>query len=209
MTLAVLRPPATDDLVFWALQVGFSEGDRRTGAAHVGLQWHVSHPDARAVNWGGYHEGGGLLEGTDSELSSATDNPNTRDFPWQPGVEYGLTIEPGTRTGWWRASVLDRSSGRSQVIRELHGGGDRLTAPVVWSEVFAACDAPGVTVRWANPQLERFEGGVWEPEGYRVTYQTVAAGGCSNTDVTPDGNGVLQHTATRRRTRTGAVVRTR
>lgn len=204
--LEILEPPSTPDLVFWALQVSFADGTRRFGAGHVGLQWHRSHPGGTAVNWGGYRDGGGELDGTESPLGSSTGNPNTRDFRWEPGVVYTLTVQPGLSPGWWRASIRDRSTGVDQVIRELRAGGSHLLAPVVWSEVFAPCDAPPSAVRWSTPVLDLASGAQWEPTGFRVTYQSVADGGCSNTTVFGDGIGVVQRTSTERRIPPGRVV---
>ena len=204
--LEILHPPATPDLVFWALQVSFVQGSRRTGGAHVGLQWHRPHPGGTAVNWGGYRDGGGELNGTESSLPSATANPNTRDYPWLPNRVYTLVVEPGHALGWWRASIIDRATGVREAIRELDGGGTMLVAPVVWSEVFAPCDAPSCVVRWSNPRLVEPAGSAWEPSGFLVGYQTVANGGCSNTDVDVDGTGAIQRTSTERRTTAGTVI---
>ncbi|MFZ2548974.1 MAG: hypothetical protein WAX12_13390, partial [Candidatus Microthrix subdominans] len=56
VTLTILDEPRTDDLYFWALQVGFEDAasGRRQGAAHTGPQWAAQHPGHGAVNWGGY-----------------------------------------------------------------------------------------------------------------------------------------------------------
>lgn len=187
--LEVVVPPRVDELYFWALQVSFLDGGRHVGAAHLGLQWHPGHPGNTAVNWGGYAAAGGELDGETSPLPSATANPNTRDFVWVPRRRYRLAID-GDGDGSWRGTVTDLSSGRSTVVRRLHGGGTTIGDPVVWSEVFAPCDAPSVTVRWSGFDPL--------PVTMQTTYQSVADGGCSNVISSPDGDGWRQTTNTRR-----------
>lgn len=197
--------PRHRSLVFWALQVDFVSRFRHFGGAHIGFQWNPRHPDARAVNWGGYDAGGRILQGTRSPLPSAPDDPNTRDYPWEPGTWYRLGVSPGSTRGSWAGSVTDLSSGETVVVRELPAGGDRLARAVVWSEVFADCDAPAVSVTWANPSA-RTPSGPWAPEAYRVSYQSEADGGCSNTDVSEVADGVRQSTTKERSTEAGTLI---
>lgn len=172
-TLEVRRPPSTPHLHFWALQVSFVDRGRRLGGAHLGLQWHPSHPGATAVCWGGYRaDGSGELDGEESRLPSATANPNTRDLDWQPYVPYRLRI---TADG---DGFVD-----DVLVRRLHvGGATAVTSPVVWSEVFAPCDAPSTVVRWSDLS-PRPAGNV------QLTYQSYADGGCTNARTSPDGDG--------------------
>lgn len=184
--LEVVDPPAVRHLYFWALQASFvDERGRRIGGAHLGLQWYDRHPGGTAVNWGGYRDGAGELDGEASPLPSAAGNPNTRDFAWVPRREYRLTID-GDGDGWWRGAVTDLVTGESTIVRRLLGGGTHLASPVVWSEVFARCDDPTVTVRWS--QLDP------APFAMRTTYQSHVDGGCANTRSSPDGDGWLQQT---------------
>ncbi len=187
-TLEVLVPPAVDALYFWALQVSFGSGRRRLGGGHLGLQWYPAHPGSTAVNWGGYADGEGELDGSPSPLPSATGNPNTRDLAWRAGRPHRLEVTAGERPGWWRGSV------EGTVVRELHGGGDRLEDLMVWSEVFARCDDPTVVVRWSDLEVVDGVGGRHRPDRVTLTYQAGADGGCDNTDVVVDGDGVLQVT---------------
>lgn len=192
--LEVLVPPAVDSLYFWALQVGFA-GDGDRGAAHVGLQWNADHPGRGAVNWGGYAPGGGLLWGTESALASTPHDPNTRDYPWQPRRPYRLRVSPADGlAGHWQGEVTDLVTGEATVIRHLDAGGDHLVSPVVWSEVFARCDDPSVSVRWSQLEGRTAAGGVVRPRGLSVNYQARAAGGCDNTTVGLDEQGVVQTT---------------
>lgn len=202
--LEVVEPPAVARLHFWALQVTFGSG----GGAHVGLQWNPRHPRSTAVNWGGYAPGGGLLEGTGSQLPSTPDDPNTRDYPWAPHQPYRLAVGPApSRPGWWRGSVTDMASGRTTVVRDLAGGGDALRGPMVWSEVFARCDHPSVAVRWNGFEAVTADGDVVRPEGLAVSYEPGPAGGCDNTTVVvPGDGGVLQVTNAERTVPHGAVV---
>lgn len=205
--LEVVVPPSVDRLYFWALQVSFLDGAESRGAAHVGLQWNRNHPRGRAVNWGGYAAGGGLLAGSASALPSRPDDPNTRDYPWEPGRPYRLRVAPAPGSpGSWLGEVTDLVSGRASVVRELHAGGDRLGSPVVWSEVFARCDHPSSAVRWSGLEATTAAGHTVTPRGLSVSYEAEAAGGCANTTVAADDRGVLQVTNTDRTVAQGAVV---
>ncbi|HEX2700587.1 MAG TPA: hypothetical protein VHM89_10345 [Acidimicrobiales bacterium] len=205
--LEVLVPPAVDSLYFWALQVGFADGAGDRGAAHVGLQWNARHRAGRAVNWGGYAPGGGLLAGTASALPSTPDDPNTRDYPWQPNRPYRLRVSPSPALpGHWQGEVTDLATGEATVIRHLETGGDTLTAPVVWSEVFARCDDPSVSVRWSGLEARTVAGEQITPRGLSVNYQARAVGGCDNTTVRIDGQGVVQTTNAERTVAGGRTI---
>ena len=69
---------------------------------------------------------------------------------------------------------------------------------MVWSEVFADCDAPSVVVRWSALSATTQEGTVVRPEAVRVNYQGHEDGGCGNTSVRRDEVGLLQVTNTDR-----------
>ncbi len=208
-TLEVLVPPSVPKLYFWALQASFVGTGFGGGGAHLGLQWHPAHPGGTAVNWGGYGPTGRELDGSESTLPSATGNVNTRDYRWEPGRPYRLRIEPspdepaGTA---WRGSVTDVAAGATTVVRDLFAPGDRLDGLMVWSDVFADCDEPSVTVRWSDLRAYDREGRARAPSAVRVNYQRVAEGGCANTTAVSDpaGRGVLQVTATERVTTQGA-----
>lgn len=205
--LEVVRPPTVDRLYFWALQVSFLDGEADRGAAHVGLQWNRNHPGGRAVNWGGYATGGGLLAGSPSGLPSAPNDPNTRNYPWEPGQPYRLRVSaaPG-RPGHWRGEVTDLIAGRAAVIRDLDAGGDRLAHVVVWSEVFARCDDPQVSVRWSDLQATTIGGQRLRPAQLSVGYQAAQAGGCDNTTVIAEPLGVLQVTNAKRLVAPGSSI---
>ncbi len=201
--LEVRSPPEVLSLYFWALQASFVDRGRHGGAGHLGLQWYPAHPGSTAVNWGGYAADGRELEGSTSSLSSATGNPNTRDFAWRAQTPYRLRIEraeaeDGRRA--WRGSVTDVAAGRETVVRDLWAPGSGLTGLVVWSEVFAACDAPGTQVRWSDLRLTSQSGEHHTVSHVVVNYQSVADGGCISTDATVDGHGVSQTTGTTRTT---------
>lgn len=203
VTLTVEWEPPVDELCFWALQVSFSDGRTRTGGAHLGLQWNPRYPRRRAVNWGGYSAAGEILQGTTSQLPSSPGDPNTRDYAWEPRTAYRLRIERGG-PGWWSGVITD-PSGESVEVRRLAGGGDRLEAPVVWSEVFARCDDASVAVRWADPEMSVGSRQI-TPAHYKVNYQSEDRGGCSNTTALATGEGVLQVTSTARVVDQGAMV---
>lgn len=205
--LEVLVPPAVSSLYFWALQVSFRDGGADRGGAHIGLQWNDRHPGGTAVNWGGYAPGGGLLAGTEATLPSAPHDPNTRDYPWQPGRAYRLRVSasPGL-PGHWQGEVTDLVTGAPTVIRHLGAGGDRLVGPVVWSEVFARCEDPSVSVRWSGLEGRTATGQPMRPRGLTVNYQARSAGGCDNTTVRVDEQGVVQSTNATRVVAGGAIV---
>jgi hypothetical protein len=203
----VVVAPVVSSLYFWALQVGFHDGRTDRGAAHTGLQWHGRRRGERAVNWGGYRagaDGGGELAGSVSPLRRLDQNGNTVAYSWEPGRPYRLGVGRGDEG--WEATVTDQATGNATVIRELYAPGDRLISPVVWSEVFAGCEEPSVTVRWSDLWARTSEGVVMRPSAVAVTYQDAAADGCENTDVAVDSAGILQVTNSVRQTEAGAVL---
>jgi hypothetical protein len=202
VTLEVLTPPAVEHLYFWALQVGFPGA----GAAHLGLQWNHRHPGFGAVNWGGYAADGSLLTGTTSPLRSTPDDPNTRDYPWEAERAYRLRVQR-VGDGAWRGEVTDRFTGESTTVRDLMASAPFLGDPMVWSEVFARCDDPSVTVRWSEFEVVSESGDRFAPVALGVNYQSHAHGGCANTtSVLDDRGGVLQVTNAERHTPQGATV---
>ncbi|MGQ0849899.1 MAG: hypothetical protein ACT4OP_12470 [Actinomycetota bacterium] len=205
VTVTLAIAPKVDDLYFWALQASFADDDGITGGAHLGLQWNRNHPGGTAVNWGGYDRSGSILEGTESSLLSATSNANTRDYGWQPGRAYRLRIG-AERPGWWAGEITDLGAGETRQVRSLRSLGDRLILAMVWSEVFARCDAPPVAVVWSDPWGLDPRGEVWSPQGFSVTYQRVTDGGCSNTDVRVLPHGVGQFTNITRLTPQGTTL---
>lgn len=214
-TFEVTVPPVVDRLYFWALQVDFTDGGgHQGGGAHIGLQWHPSYPRSTAINWGGYGPNGGVLDGTESPLPGALGNPHTRDYAWAANRRYRLAIEPAppeqqpndVRTAW-RGSVTDLGSGETTVIRDLLPTGSRLTRPMVWSEVFAACDHPSVEVRWSD--LEAFDDRwqVRRPRAVSTNYQRHSDGGCANTESTLENGYLVQRTNVARVLDSGARLR--
>ncbi|MGH9250815.1 MAG: hypothetical protein ACRD0W_15010, partial [Acidimicrobiales bacterium] len=174
VALVVEATPPVPDLYFWALQASFVDGaGRHHGGGHIGLQWHQPHPGSRAVNWGGYGPDGRILDGSASPLPSATGNPNTRDLWWSPAQSYTLTIERAAEGGW--AGTVGGVR-----VRRLAVGGDRLDGLMVWSEVFARCDAPPVAVRWSGFRATTTDGQIVAPVAVHVNYQRHADGGCEN-----------------------------
>jgi hypothetical protein len=215
--LEIVAPPRVEALYFWALQVDLADDDGVWGHAHTGLQWNRRYPGATAVNWGGYagaEQGGVTLPGTISALRGFADDPNTLAYPWQAGRSYRIRAfgSPETPQGW-RVEVTDLATGEVSAIRDLMPAPGRQTArsfalrPVVWSEVFADCDDPSVTVRWSDLRAVDMSGGAVRPETVRVGYQDHEAGGCPNTNVIADGiGGILQVTNTPRLVKEGTLL---
>jgi hypothetical protein len=202
VTLEVRTPPVVDQLYFWALQVGFP----RAGAAHLGLQWNDRHPGFGAVNWGGYAADGSLLAGTDSPLPSTPADPNTRDYPWKPQRAYRLGVHRAGE-GMWRGEVTDLTTGEAVTVRELFSDSPFLGDPMVWSEVFARCDDPSVTVRWSDFEVVTDGADRFAPTALTVNYQSHADGGCANTTSSLGAaGGVQQVTNTERHTPQGTAL---
>ncbi|MBN1631501.1 MAG: hypothetical protein JW990_17210 [Thermoleophilia bacterium] len=210
-------PPDIQALYFWALQVDLADPEGVWGGAHTGLQWNPRYPDGTAVNWGGYFSTdriGAVLPGTTSPLRGYPDDPNTLAYHWSPGRPYRLRVFASPEVpGAWRAEVIDLQSGAASTIRDLlpppgrPTSGSYLTRPVVWSEVFADCGAPSVTVRWSELQALDAVGDPVRPDAVLVNYQTLEAGGCPNTTVVQDeAGGFLQVTNVPRLTKQGAAL---
>jgi hypothetical protein len=209
-TLEVLQPPAVRRMYFWALQVSFVSGRSLAGAAHLGLQWNPRHPDSAAVNWGGYgpeDAGSTLLRGSEAPSPGSRGDPNTRDFPWEPGRRYRLSVEatPGEEESW-RGAVTDVDGDAETVVRDLYSAGDHMASPMVWSEVFARCEHPSVAVRWSDFAAVTTDGDTLDPLRVRVNYQPRTDGGCDNTTVIVDELGFLQVTAVQRQIPQGATL---
>lgn len=192
-TIVVERPPIGADLCFWALQVDFVDHTQSLGAGHFGLQHHAGYPGAAALNWGGYHRGGGELEGSISTLGSAVGNRNTSNYRWQAGVAYRYRIRRSPERGW-RGSITDLSTGVETVARDLWIEADHLAQPMVWTECFAPCDAPSVSVVWSDLAARTTEGEVVTPTGPTVNYQSFEDGGCTNTSIERIGEDIRQAT---------------
>jgi hypothetical protein len=185
--LTVVTPPSVSRLYFWALQVSFA-GSGGAGA-HVGLQWLADR--SHAANWGGYGPGGG-------ELAAAPGGgPNTQPFAWEAGVPYTLSVRRGA--AGWVGTV--EGGGRTWTRELLVPGGQALSSPVVWSEVFARCDHPSVVVRWSDFMVDDTP-----VARASVNYQAASDGGCPNTDSSVDGAAFVQTTAVARANAQGSVL---
>ena len=64
--------------------------------------------------------------------------------------------------------ALSKARAQADAVAEEAGF---LTGPMVWSEIFAECDAPSVTVRWSEFQAVDETGAVWRPDAVSVNYQ--------------------------------------
>jgi hypothetical protein len=202
-TCEVLVPPSLRRLYFWAIQVDFASGNQVHGGAHLGIQWNPRFPGGGAVNWGGYASSGRrLLRGSDSPLSSARRDPNTRDYRWIPGHRYELRIGPPAEAPEgryaWPGSITHLETGEETLVRHLFTPGGYLLRPVVWTESFARCEHPSVSVRWSGLRAVDDGGRELRPPYVRVNYQTAADGGCDNTTVAVDELGLLQITSVER-----------
>lgn len=207
VVLKIENEPDINELYFWALQASFYDINGETsGGAHTGLQWHPNSNGIpfKTINWGGYDGNGQVLSGSESSLAPKTNDPsdpNTKNFNWSAGREYKFRIyeTPGV-VGAWRAEVQDLSTGKTQVIRDLYGGGDFLGSIAVWSEVFAACDDPSVSVTWSDFTGVTESGSSIDYSAATVNYQTYDNGGCTNTNSYAVSNGIRQTTNTTRTT---------
>ncbi len=178
-------------------------------------------------------QGGGILTGTKSSLPGFRDDPNTVAYQWRPGCPYRFRVfrSPDVPDAW-RSEVTDLLSGISTVVRDLFPGcpldsvcgpvsgpdspespnsrdspdsGLYLGHPIVWSEVFADCDAPSVAIRWSDLMAVDESGHVVRPVAVLVNYQAVRERGCPNTSVAMDeAGGLLQITNIARTVEQGA-----
>jgi len=202
VTLEVTHAPVVEHLYFWALQVGFPGA----GGAHLGLQWNRAFPGYGAANWGGYAVDGSLLPGTESPLRSTPGDPNTRDYPWQPERACRLRVH-SVYDGVWRGEVADVAAGEATTVRDLIAASPYLAEPTVWSEVFARCDDPSVTVRWSDFEVVTERGERITPTALVVNYQAHADGGCAKTTSALDDQGrALQITNTERTAPQGTAL---
>lgn len=202
-TFELLAEPSVARLYFWALQVSFVERGTPRGGGHLGLQWHPSYPGSRAVNWGGYGETG-ELDGSGSSLPGTLGNTNTRDYQWHTGVRYRFAVSSPAE-GLWRGSVTDLVTSEETIVRDLYSPGTHLAAPMVWTEAFCRCEAPPVVARWSD--FRATAGGDDVPvHGVMVNYQSYTQGGCTNTTVRPDDQGILQITGAAREVPQGRVI---
>jgi len=202
--LTILDRPSSGDLHFWALQASFVGGGRPMGAGHLGLQHFPAHPGSTAVNWGGYGPDGTILTGSESPLPSRPGNVNTRDYAWSAGRTYRLRIFRGERG--WKGSVTDLETDVTTVIRELYAPSTHLGDVVMWSEVFAPCQGPPMSVAWSDP-IAATATGSFAVEAVQLSYQSYADGGCSNTSTELLANAIVQSTATERTNSAGIVLR--
>ena len=202
-TFELLDEPAHDRLYFWALQAGFADAGGAHGGAHFGFQWHPEYPGMRAVCWGGYANVGGELDGGPTTFPSIDGNTNVCMYRWTTGQRWTWRIRRVGDGGVWRAEFDDPNTGQTVPIRDLWCRGDRLVDPMVWSEVFARCDAQGVRVRWTD-FAARTDTNTISPVAVSVNYQSYADGGCTNTNVFAEDLGIVQATNTERVTPQGA-----
>lgn len=201
VTFELVEPPTVEMLYFWAVQVNFSDGGVRRGGAHFGLQYNPLFPESNAVNWGGYHDGGGELDGSVSALPSTPNHINTRDYRWEANRRYRYHIVRSQHG--WQGSITDLETGVETVVRDLWVEADTLEGPMVWSEVFAHCDHPPVGVRWSDLRAVTTNGEVVDVGSVRLNYQTHGNGGCANTNTSVDGRAFVQRTNTERINPTG------
>jgi len=75
--------------------------------------------------------------------------------------------------------------------------------PMVWSEVFADCDDPAVSVHWSDPTVVDRSGQRVPVHAAVTHYQSRTEGGCDNTFSTVDGDTLVQTTSTPRRAPAG------
>lgn len=196
VSLVVSALPSVARLYFWALQVSFADG----AGAHLGLQWGADPPGRlRHVNWGGYGASGAELSGGPSNLPSSFANPNTRDYDWEPARPYRLRI--CRVAGGWAGWVDD------MLVRCLDAPGETVQNPVVWSEVFADCDHPAVSVRWSDLEVVTRSGRRVAVDSVVASYQSRQEGGCDNISSETDGAAFVQTTNAVRRTSSGASLR--
>jgi hypothetical protein len=209
VTLEVATRPEIDRLVSFAIQGTFLKPGG--GSCHLGLQHHPRFPYRGAVNWEGYTAKGERLESSEPSLPSAIDEKATRDFRWENGVPYRLTIERGEErpdaTFPWLGSITNLRTGSRDEIRQLLSRSPYIRGPVMYIESFGPCDGPRFEARWSNATAVSVDGGVRAVKSMRVDYQPHAAGGCTNTNSRVEGNEFVQRASQMRTTKPGSTIR--
>lgn len=209
VTLDVASRPEIDRLVSFAIQGTFVKPGG--GSCHLGLQHHPRFPDRGAVNWEGYTAKGERLESSEPLLPSATQEKATRDFRWDKGVPYRLTIERGDERPDdlfpWLGSITNLRTGDRDEIRQLFSKSPYIRGPVMYIESFGPCDGPRFEARWSNATAVSVDGGVRAVKSMRVDYQPHAAGGCTNTNARVEGNEFVQRAGQMRTTKAGSTIR--
>jgi hypothetical protein len=93
------------------------------------------------------------------------------------------------------------------LVRLLDAPGDTLRDPIVWSEVFADCDDPAVSVRWSDLEVVTRSGRRLRIDSVTTRYQSRHDGGCDNTSSESDGQAFVQTTNVVRGSPPGALLR--
>ena len=209
VTLEVATRPEIDRLVSFAIQGTFVKPGG--GSCHLGLQHHPRFPHRGAVNWEGYTAKGERLESSEPAIPSAIDEKATRDFRWDKGVPYRLTIERGEERSDglfpWLGSITNLRSGERDEIRQLFSRSPYIRGPVMYIESFGPCDGPRFEARWSNATAVSVDGGVRAVKSMRVDYQPHAAGGCTNTNSRVEENEFVQRAGQMRTTKPGSTIR--
>ncbi len=209
VTLEVVTRPEIDRLVSFALQSALLKPGG--GSCHLGLQHHPQFPERGAVNWDGYTAKGDALGSDVPMLPSAIDEIATRDFTWHKGVPYRLTIERGDERADglfpWMGAITNLRTGERDEIRELISESPHMRGPVMYVESYGPCDGPRFEARWSNATAVSAGGAVRSVRSMRVDYQPHAAGGCTNTNTTVEGNQFVQRAGQMRSTKAGSTIR--
>lgn len=203
--LTVLVEPQVDDLYFWALQCSFYDDEGTLyGGAHTGLQWNSSHPDNKAVNWGGYDTDQVELSGSESEFPSTPGNDNTRDYEWTVGETYTFVIEL-ENIG---IATVATATVNGELIRGLFLPPEvnRIGDLIMWSEVFAQCSDPSVTVKWTNMTVTDVNEVEYEETEFKLNYQAEENNGCLNTNTFEYNRSIRQQTNTTRTNPQDAIL---
>jgi hypothetical protein len=93
------------------------------------------------------------------------------------------------------------------LVRGLDAPGDTLQSPVVWSEVFADCGDPAVSVYWSDLEVVTQAGRRVGIDSVVARYQSRHEGGCDNTSSDTDGQAFIQTTNAIRKSPPGALLR--
>jgi hypothetical protein len=93
------------------------------------------------------------------------------------------------------------------LVRGLDAPGETLRDPMVWSEVFADCDDPAVSVCWSDLEVVTQSGRRIRIDSVVARYQSRQEGGCDNTSSGTDGKAFVQRTNAVRTSPPGARLR--
>lgn len=202
VNLEVLATPSQTRMINWIIQTDFTnDSDIVVGSGFLGLRYDPVFPNSHAV----LASASSALDGSDltgptSALPSITGEPAVRNFDWVTGRRYLLRIYP--YSGFqWRFEITDLTTSVTTVVRDISiPDGTYVRGAILYTEAFVDCQTTS-SARWSNLQwMTVYEDDLITPTTAVAAYQGYAEGGCTNSNQTASGGGVVQATGVARTT---------